>query len=150
MKEKAGCENAPGNPSCAMSISRRDFIRTAATGFAGAALAGCVRRLDGDAETRMGRHEYKPPFDKNRYGKPYPQPRPPFVWLSTQDRRCRILSLFCVFGPAEPVQQWTRPGDAWTIETSEGAVQVRTDSERLVVHNAANGRAWELRLDGRR
>ncbi|UCD58761.1 MAG: DUF362 domain-containing protein, partial [Candidatus Hydrogenedentota bacterium] len=34
------CRNGSENPGCGMSVSRRDFIRTAAIGAAGAALAG--------------------------------------------------------------------------------------------------------------
>jgi len=104
------------------------------------------RYLDAEAEVPLGRHEYKPPFDKNRYGEPYPQPRVPFVWLRGEGGRCRILSLFCVFGPKEPVRAWTHADDGWTINTPEGEIQVHVNADRLLVRNAADGRAWEAAL----
>ena len=111
-----------------------------------AAVACCAARLDGDAALRMGRHGYQPPFDKNRYGKPYRQPREPFVEIRAEDSRCRVLSLFCVSGPDEPVRPWSRAHGGWEIETPEGTVRAFVERERLLVENASADRAWSVRF----
>jgi hypothetical protein len=109
-------------------------------------LASRVQRLDGAAETSLGRHEYLPPYDKDRLGNPYPQRREPFVEVSTEDDRCRILSAFCVFGPDEQAQPWQSSTDGWYIETPEGSVQILVDEDRLVVQNATARQAWRVDL----
>ena len=111
-----------------------------------AVLASGVVRLDGAADVRLGRQEHKPPFDKNRYGKPYRQPHEPFVEIRTEDSRCRILSLFCVLDAEQPPPQWRNTVDGWAIETRDGAVSVRVDAACLAVEAAGASRALRVRL----
>jgi len=111
-----------------------------------ATLAGCVHRLDGEAENGRGRHEYHPPYDKDRLGNPYPQLHEPFVQMKTEGDRCRILSAFCVFGPDEPARPWQSCPGGWSIDTLEGPVRVLVDEDRLVVEVAATEHAWRIPL----
>jgi len=111
-----------------------------------AALTGQVLRLDGEAEVRLGRHEYRPPYDTDRLDEPYPKVREPFVEVKTTARMCRMLSLFCVFGPDERAASWERAAEGWAIETPEGTVQVLIDGSALAVGDAATDRVWRIRL----
>ncbi len=105
-----------------------------------------VQRLDGEAELRLGRHEYRPPYDKDRLGNPYPQRHEPFVEIKTENDRCQILSAFCVFGPDEQTPLWQGGADGWSINTPEGPVQVRLEKHGLAVENTATQRAWRINL----
>jgi hypothetical protein len=111
-----------------------------------AILAGRVQRLDGEAETGLGRHEYRPPYDQDRLGNRYTQRREPFVEMKTEDERCRILSAFCVFGPDEQAQPWQSDADGWSIDTPEGPVEVLLEEDRLVVENTTTQNAWTIPL----
>ena len=111
-----------------------------------AALAGRVRRLDGEAATRLGRHEYRPPYDRNRLGTPYRQRREPFVEIRTDAAACRILSAFCVFGSDDPARSWQDVADGWSIETPEGPVRIHVVARRLVVENPTSQHTWRLQL----
>jgi len=111
-----------------------------------AALAACVQRLDGDAEMSLGRHEYRPPYDRDRLGNPYTQRHEPFVEIRTENDRCRILSMFCVFGPDEQAQPWQERADGWSIETPEGPVQILVKQDRLAVENTATQHTWQIQL----
>ena len=112
-----------------------------------AVLTGQVLRLDGEAEVDLGRHEYHPPYDTDRLGEPYPKVREPFVEIKTTDRQCRILSLFCVFGPDERVAPWERSAEGWVIETAEGTVQVAMDGTDLVVTLHSDQSCATIRID---
>lgn len=103
-------------------------------------------RLDGKAEIGLDQHEYRPPYNRDRLGSPYPQRHEPFVEITAQDDRCRILSVFCVLGPDEAVQPWEQVADGWAIETPEGRVQVRVTDGRLDAENAKTESAWGIRL----
>jgi hypothetical protein len=111
-------------------------------------LACRVHRLDGAAQTSLDRHEYLPPYDKDRLGSPYPQRHEPFVEISTEDDRCRILSAFCVFGPGEPAQPWQSSAEGLSVETPEGSIRVLVDEDRLAVQNATTQHAWRIQLRG--
>jgi hypothetical protein len=111
-----------------------------------ATLAGRVQRLDGEAETNLGRHEYRPPYDKDRLGNPYPQHREPFVEVKTEDSQCRILSAFCVFGSDEQTQPWQSSCGGWSIDTPEGLVRVLVEEDRLAVKAATAQHAWRFQL----
>ena len=110
-----------------------------------AALVGRVMRLDGRAEIAPGRHEYLPPYNKDRFGNPYRQRREPFVEITARDDRCRVLSAFCVVGPGDAAQSWEQTAEGWTIETPEGSVQVSIDNDCLKAENVENGHVWNLR-----
>lgn len=111
-----------------------------------ATLACRVQCMDGDAEISLGRHEYRPPYDKDRLGNPYPQRHEPFVEIKTENDRCRILSAFCVFGPDEQAQPWLGGADGWSINTPEGTIRVCVEEDHLVVENATTNRAWRIQL----
>jgi len=72
--------------------------------------------------------------------------RESFVELQAVGKECRILSLFCVFGPDEREQPWKSSPDGWVIETPEGAVHVRVADNRLTVANTTSERLWQLPL----
>ncbi len=93
-----------------------------------ATLSGCVIDLNGKAAIQAGHHLYKAPFDKNRYGVPYKQSKPPFVELSAQSQEIRFLSLFCLFGEGEEASLWTPTAGGWEINTPEGPLAVKRDS----------------------
>ena len=114
-----------------------------------ALLTSRTLRLDGDARVNLGRHEYRPPFDSNRGGKPYSQRREPFVEIKAEADDCRMLSLFCVRRPDEPGGQWETADDGWSIETPEGVVRVRMAGESLMCERAADGRAWRVPIEMR-
>jgi len=109
-------------------------------------LAGRVLRLDGESQIGLGRHEYRAPYNKDRLGNPYRQRREPFVEIRAEGGGCRILSLFCVFGPGEPVQAWERAAEGWAIQTPEGSVRVLESGDRLVVENVSADRGWQVGL----
>jgi len=111
-----------------------------------ATLAARVQRLDGEAEMSLGRHEYHPPYNKDRLGNPYPQRHEPFVEIKTKNDRCRILSAFCVFGPGEQAQPWQSCADGWSIDTPEGPVQVFVKDDRLAIENTTTNHAWRIQL----
>ncbi len=111
-----------------------------------ATLAARVRRLDGRADVRCGRHAYRPPYAKNRYGVSYEQRREPFVEVATTADRCTLLSAFCVFGPDEKARPWRDRPDGWSVDTPEGAVRVRLGKAAIVVEDATSQRAWSVRI----
>lgn len=111
-----------------------------------ATLAACVQRLDGEAETSLGRHEYRSPYDKDRLGSPYPQRHEPFVEIKMDDNRCRILSAFCVFGPDEQAQPWQSCPDGWSIDTPEGPVRVVVGDGRLAIEDTTTQHALRIQL----
>jgi len=111
-----------------------------------ATLASRIQRLDGDATTSLGRHAYRPPYDKNRYDEPYAQGHEPFVETRMRDDRCRILSTFCVFGPDEQARSWQASAEGWSIDTPEGPVRVLCGDDCLTVENATTRHAWRVQL----
>jgi hypothetical protein len=112
-----------------------------------AVLASRVECLTGEAEIRLGRHEYRPPYDKDRLGNPYRQRHEPFVELNRTGESCRLLSVFCVFGPGEGVKAWQKSDERWSIETPEGPVQVRVTGEHLEVENTTTQAGWRLEFE---
>ena len=111
-----------------------------------ATLSCRVQRSDCEAEMSLGRHEYHPPYDKDRLGNPYTQRREPFVEIKTEDDRCRILSAFCVFGPGEQAQPWQELAGGWSIDTPEGPVQILVKEDCLAVENTTTQHAWRIQL----
>ena len=111
-----------------------------------ATLACRAQRVDGEAEMSLNRHEYHPPYDKDRLGNPYTRRHEPFVEIKTEDDRCRILSAFCVFGPDEQIQAWQSCADGWSIDTPEGPVQILVKEDCLAVENTTTQRAWQIQL----
>ena len=97
-------------------------------------LAGYTSRLDGQQEITTGYHQYRPPFDKNRYGTPLRQTRPPFVEIRSQANHFRCLSLFCIFGKDEKPTNWHTTANGWSIETPEGKLLVHVKDDQLNVH----------------
>ncbi len=115
-----------------------------------ATLTGQTVRLDGEIQLTLQRHEYQPPYNKNDLGIVFSQRREPFVQIQTEDTRCQILSLFCVFGPDEREQPWKSTLDGWTIETPEGAVRIRVENNRLIVEDSAAERNWQTPMQALR
>lgn len=109
-----------------------------ACGHLGVHLAGCVSSLGDTINLTAGRHEYRPPYDKGRLGKPYPQRYEPFIETQTRSDRFRVLSLFCITGPGEEIEMWTRNPDGWQIRTAEGIVRVRMHQNNLIVQRSAS------------
>ena len=101
-----------------------------------ATLSGRVLRADGAAETLAARHAYAAPYNRNGQGPEFEQRHEPYVELRTKDDHCRIVSLFCVFGPGETPVPWREIADGWDIATPEGKVTVGLRDGTLVVKNA--------------
>ena len=102
----------------------------------GAHLAACVSSLSAEVNITSGRHQYRPPYDKGRLGNPYPQRSEPFIQIESRADGIRLLSLFCVTGPAEKAAQWQRTKNGWTVATPEGDVDVEEKNQTLIVSRA--------------
>lgn len=116
-------------------------------GGLGAVLAGRTMRLDGTATIRAGRHVYAPPYNKHRLGAEFKQVHEPFVELSMEDNRCRVLTLFAVYGPDEEAGAWREDNGGWVVATPEGTVRVALEEETLVVRGAG-GKEWRVVVGG--
>lgn len=103
-----------------------------------ASLAGRIARLDGPAELSAGRHAYRAPYHTDGGGEPYQQRHEPFIQLRATAARCRVLSLFAVFGPGEEPRRWQHTDDRWRIKTRAGEVTVSSDDRDLCVSRDGN------------
>lgn len=112
---------------------------------AGVGLSAHVASLEGKAEIGLGRHEYRPPYHKDRMDRVYRQRHEPFVELRTRSNRFRSLSLFSVFGSGEKRFAWERNGNEWKIQTPEGVVMVSLADARLSARSEP-GHSWEIPL----
>jgi hypothetical protein len=108
-----------------------------------AALACRVQRVDGPAVCRIGRQEYVAPYNEGRLGEPFTQRHEPYVEARATDDTCRLISLFCVFGPDDSPAAWVQLPEGWSIQTPEGSISVRIAPDKLIVRNVVDGRAWE-------
>ena len=95
-----------------------------------ASLSARVVRLDGEASFARGQHEYRPPFNRGRLGDVFTPRNESYVEISAVDSRCRLLSLFSVFGPENELAAWHGSGNEWRIETLDGPVIVRVDDSK--------------------
>lgn len=93
----------------------------------GVTLSGCVVSLEDDYEVSTGVHLYKPPYDKNRYGSPYTQLKPPYIKIQSKGKSARYLSLFAIYDSTENVPRWQKTDTGWKISTEEGEVFVYPD-----------------------
>jgi hypothetical protein len=84
-------------------------------------LAARIARLDpGPIAFRRGEHTHRPPFDRDRLGEPLEQKHESYVEATLTASACRLLSLFCVFGPGQEPQSWRQAGDTWRITSPQG------------------------------
>jgi hypothetical protein len=110
-----------------------------------AALAGRIVRLDAGALSfRRGEHAYAPPYDRDRYGDPLPQPHESHVEARCTTDRCRLLTLFAVTGSTESVPAWTVTDEGFEVSTSDGLVWVTVTDRHLRVANPETGSAWRV------
>ncbi|NKB68146.1 MAG: hypothetical protein GKR89_13875 [Candidatus Latescibacteria bacterium] len=91
------------------------------------------------AELQWARHEYRPPFDRDRIGNPMPQRREPYIDACAEADSIRFVSLFSV-GWEDGAQPWEHAAETWTC--GGGGVQIAND----VIRVAGEDRAWELPL----
>lgn len=113
-----------------------------------ATLSGRVLRTDGAAETLAARHAYAAPYNRNGQGPEFKQRHEPYVELRAKDDHCRIVSLFCVFGPGETAEPWRETADGWGIATPERNVTVSLRDGALVVQNAHATKAVRAPMPG--
>lgn len=88
-----------------------------------------------------GRHEYRPPYDRDRMGSLLPQRREPYIDAFLRGRSVRFVSLFDIQvrdGGARPAGGWRREGDGWV----RGQTTVRVDDEGLHVTGSAG--SWRV------
>ncbi len=109
-----------------------------------AKLAGLTARIDGDATVRSGRHAYEAPYNRDRLGEIYPQRHEPYIEVAAEDDACRVLSLFCVYGPDDIEDSWKTSPKGWSIETPEGLVRVQLEENKLTVECAETGKSWSV------
>jgi len=100
----------------------------------GVHLASQVVRLDGPVSFVRDEHRHRPGYDKDRTGQPLPDLRPSYVDAKIQAQRCRVLSMFAVFGENEPIGEWKQTnGSCWEIGRRGGDITVSASSEELLV-----------------
>lgn len=109
----------------------------------GVHLAARIVALEGEG-IRFSRseHEYRPPYDRERLGSLLVQRRESFVEARMASHKCRLLTLFAVFGPGETARSWEDEESGWWIDTSGGSVRVTTRADRLEVVNEHSKAAW--------
>jgi hypothetical protein len=114
----------------------------------GVGLACRVMALDGGPLTlATGRHEYRPPYDRNRVGEPLRQRHEPYVQATLTAERCRLLSLFAVLPRGERPREWRTIDGGWSLTTSEGHFVVEVTDDALTVR-CGNAPAWQADLRG--
>lgn len=111
-----------------------------------AKLSGWCERLDGHAEMKVGRQSYDPPYDRDALGEVYQQRHEPFVEMSVNSDRCRMISLFCVQAQEQDLQSWKRVSGCWEIMSDEGQVRVSLEAEHLVVRKNETEQSWQIDL----
>lgn len=112
----------------------------------GVTLAASVTSLAGEAKIRTGRHEYLPPYDNDRLGKPYPHRNEPYIETQVRSNHFRTISIFCVTGPDESSHSWNHDDNGWDIQTPEGTVQVRLTQDELSAQTTNGSHAWRIDL----
>ncbi len=112
----------------------------------GVRLAGLVSALgDPAASITTGRHRYAPPYDHSRTGVPLPQLREPYLDLTLDAARARLITLFAIQGPDDEPAIWQSGGaDSWSIATAQGEVTVTVTSSALHVSGGSRVRSIAL------
>ncbi|MCG8604661.1 heparinase II/III family protein, partial [bacterium] len=112
-----------------------------------AKLSGRIVNLE-EAQINVQRkeHEYKPPYHLDRLGEPLEQRRESYVEATTQADRCRLLTLFSVYGPEEDVSPWEEDRGGWSIKTTEGQIKVHASKEELTVANMDLGSERQIQI----
>jgi len=111
-------------------------------------LACRVESLAGDSRSLgLARHAYETPYHLERTGVPLEQRHEPYVEMTLQDRRCRILSLFALndSGGGEAVD-WERAGERWTWSAGSSTCEVTCSADAMTVRDRATGKTLEVRL----
>ena len=112
-----------------------------------AELLSQVSILEGDLiDHRMVRHEYAPPFDKDRMGVPLEQRREPYVETRLRDRRFRVLTLFALDEGSSAIDGWVEERGAWRIETNSGRFTTRIEEGVISVSNNSILRELRARI----
>lgn len=108
-------------------------------------LASRVVRLDADdLAVIRDEHAYEPPHHLNRYDQPLTQRNESFVEARCEDRRCRLLSAFAVFGPGEEPATWERTAEGLRLDAPDRAISVRVLGEELLVTNERTQARWRV------
>ena len=90
------------------------------------------------------RHEYLPPYDRDRMGNPLPQRREPYVDADTMGQRLQVLTLLAAFSVPEEASGWETVEDGWELAAPTGRVQVRVSPSHLVAEGGRTGTRWQV------
>lgn len=89
-----------------------------------------------------GRHEYVPPYDRDRMNNLLPQRHEPYVDASVDSQQVHFISLFAVSAESDAIQAWQLTDSTWTW----GDVVVRLGQGQLQV--VSPDRRWDVPLHG--
>jgi hypothetical protein len=111
-------------------------------------LSGAVTAMDAEPSFSLGRHEYRPPLDRDRIGNLLPQRREPYLDCLVRGRRVCLLSLFAVELAGAEQSDWSATADqdsqVWRHENGAAGVEVRVGAEEISVAGSAG--SWTLSL----
>jgi len=112
----------------------------------GVALAALIASPEAHVALSTGRHQYCPPYDRDRMGNLLPQRREPYVDAEAEGPQLRLLSLFAVTGPGEAPRAWVATNEQiWSL--GDGPVQVGLADDRLIARGGDANPGWEVELD---
>ncbi len=107
-------------------------------------LSGRIIRLDGPLDLAIRRHEYHPPYDRNRIGVTLTQCHEPYLEATCFDRRCRLLTLFCISDPgAASMPPWTGENGTYRMHNDSACTVTVTDRSIEVTRPDLPG-PWQL------
>lgn len=90
---------------------------------------------------RAGRHEYRPPHDRNRLGEPLSQRPESYVEAVAHGTECRWVTLLAVDPGGEAARGWICGDPGWTFVPVEGhAVQVVWGEQGITMACGSNHR----------
>lgn len=108
-------------------------------------LAASIVDLEGrGASSQRREHEYRPPFDRGRLGDRFEQRHESYVEATLSAASCRLLTLFAVIPPGEPVVSWRRVDDGWTVDLNGMRPVVSVAEDHFVARDEASGREWRM------
>lgn len=90
---------------------------------------------------RAGRHEYRPPHDRNRLGEPLGQRPESYVEAVAHGTGCRWVTLLAVDPGVDATRGWVRGESGWTFAPAEGeAVLAAWDEQGIALARGPNHR----------
>jgi hypothetical protein len=102
-----------------------------------ALLSARIVNVDGIMmELSSHRHEYQPPFDRNRLGECLEQRHEPYVQAMFRGQSCRIMTMFAL---TSRFCHWQGEKNMWTLESEDLFAKIVIDDDTLIVENNTNG-----------